>query len=103
MDEHQRRTWGRMLEQVDAYDAGDVTLAQLVTNLQGLLGATDLRDDALVREFWNHEAPIDMELELRTENWAPPGSANDDNLRGAIADYRVWASNVLATTDNERS
>ena len=92
-----------MLEQLDAYEAGDVSLAQLVRDLQGLLGATDLHDDSLVSEFWNHEAPIGMELELRTENWAPPGSASDDNLRRAITDYRAWASNVLATTNDERA
>jgi hypothetical protein len=103
MDDHQRRVWGRMIESIDAYRAGQFDLRKLVVDLQGLLGAVELHDDHLVREWWNHEAPIDMELELRTEAWAPEGSASDQALDRALSDFQTWARQVLDSTDGERT
>jgi len=92
-----------MTESVDAYRVGRLGLRKLVNDLQGLMAAADLHDQALINEFWNHEAPIDMELELRTEDWAPPGSASDEALYKALADFRSWVTAVLASTDDERT
>jgi hypothetical protein len=103
VDEHQRRVWMRMIKSVDAFRAGDVDLRKLVADLQGLLGAADLHDTDLINEWWNHAAPIDMELELRTEAWAPPGLASDDNLGRVLGDFEAWARSVLAATDHERT
>jgi hypothetical protein len=90
-----------MAESVDGYRAGEMDLQKLVQDLQGLMGAAGLHDPALIDEFWNHEAPIDMELELRTEDWAPPGSGSDEALDRALADFRSWAMEVLASTDDD--
>jgi|Tabmets5t2r1_1033131.scaffolds.fasta_scaffold09098_2 hypothetical protein len=76
-------------------------LQKLVQNLQGLMGAAGLHDQALIDEFWNHEAPIDVELGLRTEDWAPPGSGSDEALDRALADFRSWVIEVLMSTDDE--
>ena len=87
--------------------AADVTIAaplrKLVQDLQGLMGAADLYDLTLIDEFWNHEAPIGMELKLRTEDWAPAGSASDQALDGALDDFRSWVMEVLASTVDERT
>jgi hypothetical protein len=92
-----------MLERLDAHEGGSIDLGRLVVDLQGLMGAADLHDQHLVDEFWNFCAPIDMELELRTESWAPAGSASDEQLSAAMRDYRLWVERVLATTNDERS
>jgi len=92
-----------MAESVDAYRTGRLRLHKLVQDLQGLMGAADLHDQALIDEFWNHQAPIDMELELRTEDWAPPGSASDQNLDHALTEFREWVVEVLASTDDQRT
>jgi hypothetical protein len=92
-----------MIESIDAYRAGDRDLRKLVSDLQGLLGAADLHDTALVQAWWDHEAEIDMELELRTEGWAPPGSASDENLDPALTDFQTWARQVLVSTDDQRT
>ena len=42
-----------------------------------------------------------MELELRTEDWAAPGSGSDEALDGALRDFRHWVMKVLASTDDE--
>jgi hypothetical protein len=42
-----------------------------------------------------------MELELRTEDWAPPGSGSDEALDRALADFRRWVMDVLASTNDE--
>ena len=92
-----------MTEPLDQYEAGDIDLRKLASDLKGLLGASDLHDHALIDEFWNHFVEIDMELELRTEGWAPPGSASDERLREALGSYRQWVETVLARSDNQRT
>ena len=57
----------------------------------------------LVNEWRDHEAPIDMELELRTEAWAPDGSASDEALDRALTDFQTWAPAVLDSTDADRT
>jgi hypothetical protein len=90
-----------MAESVDVYRTGGMDLRKLVQDLQGLMGAAGLHRQALIDEFWCYEAPIDMELELRTEDWAPPGSGNDQALDRALADFRRWVMEVLASTDDQ--
>jgi hypothetical protein len=67
------------------------------------MGASDLKDERLIDEFWNHCAPIDTEHELRTEAWAPAGSANDEHLAAVIEDFRRWVNEVLSSTDDMRT
>jgi len=80
-----------------------MTLRKLVQDLQGLMGAADLHDQSLIAEFWSHEAPIDMELEPRTEDWAPPGSASDEALDRALTGFREWVMDVLSSTADQRT
>jgi hypothetical protein len=102
MDEHQRRVWGRVADQLDAYDTGELALGQLISNLQGLLGAADIHDQGLIEQFWDHLTPIDGEHELRTEPWAPPGTASDQRLTQALTDFRAWATTLLKDPDTNR-
>ena len=93
-----------MTESVDAHRAGRLGLRKLVNDLQGLMAAADLHDQALINEFWNHEAPIDMELELRTEDWAPPGSASDEALdkrwpTSGVGSRRCWRRQTMSGPD----
>jgi hypothetical protein len=97
MDEHQRRIWQTMIEEVDAYLGGEIPLEKLAVNLRGLVAASDLKAVKLEREWWEHFNPIDMELELRTEAWAPAGSASDEHLSEALATFRAWVLQVLST------
>jgi hypothetical protein len=102
VDEHQRRVWGRMVEVLDTYDAGDISLHKLVSDLQGLLGASDLHDPSVVSEFWEHFSKIEGEVELRTEPWAPPGLSTDESLRRALSEYRTWVLAILGDASSER-
>jgi hypothetical protein len=67
------------------------------------MAAADLHDQALIDEFWNHEVLIDSELELRTEDWAQPGSASAEALDRALAAFESWVADVLGSTDDERT
>ena len=102
MDDHQRRVWGRMITVLDDFDAGVIDLSTLCSQLKGLLGASDIHGEALIREFWDHFLQIDMELELRTESWAAPGAASDHRLRAALTHYRRWVEATLAAPSNVR-
>lgn len=103
MDDHQRRVWSRMIEYIEDYERGALGLGALCSSLEGLLGASDLRDQGLVEEFWNHFVEIDAEHELRTEAWAPVGAASDERLRQALAAYKAWVRDVLSTTDDSKT
>jgi hypothetical protein len=92
-----------MTESVDDFRAGQLDLRKLLNDLRGLMAAADLQDQAIIDEFWNHDAPIDMQLELRTEDWAPPGAASDEVLDQALTDFRRWATGVLDWPDDERT
>jgi hypothetical protein len=48
MDGHQRRIWRRMIDQIDQYRAGELSLSRLVTNLEGLLDASETRNANLL-------------------------------------------------------
>lgn len=92
-----------MIDEIASYRMGGIDLRTLVQRLQGLMGASDLHDGNLIDEFWSRQAPIDMELELRTEPWAPPGSASDIALQTALDDFVTWVQMILATTDDNRT
>lgn len=47
MDEHQRRLFSQMVDEVDRYRSGAIELRTLVQHLQGLMGAADLHDQTL--------------------------------------------------------
>jgi hypothetical protein len=103
VEAYQRKLWERMLERIDAFEAGEVGLTKLASDLRGLFTASDLHDTRLISEFWDRFQGIDMEDELRTEGWAPPGAASDEALSAALDDYRRWVVQVLATTDDRRT
>ena len=85
-----------MIDRLDSYESGEIDLAKLVEDLRGLFEAADIHDRQLRDEFELNWIRVDSELELRTEPWAPPGSASDASLREALASFRTWVSAVLA-------
>ena len=91
-----------MLEQLDSWDRGEIALTSLVSNLQGLFDASDVRHDGLRNEFYGRWAELDMVTELRTEPWAPPGVETDERLGSALASIRIYVEHVLAQPGRER-
>ena len=91
-----------MLDEIDSFRAGGIDLASLASNLKGLLGASDLHGIGLDRDFWDHFQEIDMELELRTEPWAPEGSSSDERLDRGLTLFREWVEGVLRSPNQER-
>lgn len=84
-----------MLERIDAYRAGSVTLAGLVNDLRGLFVEADPHDHPTRDDFEAHWSPIDAEYELRTEAWAPPGAASDERLAEVVASFASWVQSII--------
>jgi hypothetical protein len=103
MDDRQRLVWQNMLDRIDNYTRGSGSLQTLADDLRGLVSAADLHNRSLSADFWDHFQQIDKELELRTEPWAPPGSASDDQLSKALSGFRAWAQTTLDAADRERA
>src|SRR5947209_187360 len=87
--------WHQMLQRLDDFDAGRVGLGQLVSDLRGLFVAADSHDPRVRSEFEALWGFIDGEHELRTQPWAPPGSASDENLAASLRDLRQWVEQVV--------
>ncbi|MEU9890929.1 hypothetical protein [Sphaerisporangium sp. NPDC051011] len=96
VEDYQRAFIGRMVERLDAYAVGEVTLPKLVEDLRGLFEIVDPREWSIRDAFEDLWAELDAECDLRTESWAPPGSADDVHLRRSIDALRSWASRVAA-------
>ena len=96
MDDHQRRMWAAMLDEISLYRAGRSGLGPLVRSLRGLQVEADPHDAGVRDQFEVMRSPIDAVHELRTQAWAPAGAARDETLAGALDAFAEWAPDVLA-------
>ena len=44
-----------------------------------------------------------MEMELRTEAWAPTGSASDERLEDGLRAFVAWVNGLLSDADPTRA
>jgi hypothetical protein len=95
MDDRQRRVWAEMVRQIDDWEQGTIGLRRLVEALYGLLEASEMKGAEPADELYLRWTELDMELELRTEPWAPAGSSSDERLSTAIASIREHIQRVL--------
>jgi hypothetical protein len=91
-----------MLRQIDDWEQGTIGLRRLVEALYGLLEASEIdgvyvygKGSEHADELYRRWTELDMELELRTEPWAPAGSSSDERLSTAIASIREHIQRVL--------
>ncbi len=101
VDDHQRRMWAAMLDQVRQYRAGRLDLALLLERLRGLYVEADPHDADIRDQFEMMWSPIDAQQELRSEVWAPSGSASDEALDQALDAFVNWAAGVLAADSTQ--
>jgi hypothetical protein len=87
--------WAAMLDQISDYNAGRLGLGALVRDLRGLYVEADPHDAGVRDQFEVMWSPIDAEHELRTEPWAPPGSASDEALTRALDAFAEWVTGIL--------
>jgi hypothetical protein len=101
MDSHQRSMWESMLAEIERFQAGQLSLSKLVANLRGLYVEADPHDSTIRAGFEAVWSPIDGENDLRTQSWAPPGLASEDNLVAELAHFSEWVEGVLAADQTE--
>ena len=93
--------WECMLREVDGFRAGHLPLGKLVADLRGLFVEADPHDQGIRSEFEAVWGVIEGEHELRTEPWAPAGSASDANLARSLDEFTVWVRGLLAADTSE--
>jgi len=96
VDDHQRKMWAAMLGQIGEYQTGRLDLGALTAGLRGLYVEADPHDAGVRDQFEIMWAPIDAQHELRTESWAPAGSASDEAPDQALDAFTEWVSAILA-------
>jgi hypothetical protein len=84
MDVQQATLLEQMVGQAAELRGGGLPIDRLAANLRGLFDATGIRSPDLRDEFQDLWADIDIESELRTEPWAPPGAVSDERLTRAL-------------------
>jgi len=85
-----------MLDEINELRLGEIDLQTLVNDLRGLYVEADPHDEKVRQGFEVVWAQLDGQLELRTESWAPAGSASDEGLQRALDEFRDWVTGVLA-------
>lgn len=90
-----------MLDALNDFRAGRLPLGQLVSDLRGYFVEADPQDPTIRSDFEMMWSPLDGELELRTEAWAPPGAATDQSLASAVAEFDGWVREVLASDESQ--
>ena len=103
MDVQQATVLRQMVGQVAEFRGSGLPIDRLAANLRGLFDATGIRSPDLRDEFQDLWTDIDMESELRTESWAPPGAASDERLTRALDSLIVWARESVAASDGQRA
>jgi hypothetical protein len=93
--------WQRMITETERCGSGDLSLGELLTELRGLYVEADPHDPALRSDFEEAWGRIEGEHELRTEPWAPAGSARDENLAAALSRFREWVQRVVAADNTD--
>jgi hypothetical protein len=101
VDDHQRRMWSQMLDRVDEYEHGRIDLARLVEDLRGLFIEADPHDVSTRQSFEDVWLSLDIENELRTEGWAPPGVASPESLHRAVESFRSQVRSILDADPTE--
>jgi hypothetical protein len=106
------RRGGRLLPYAALFvvaDPADHSLPELgvlVDDLRGLFVEADPHDSTVRSDFERYWAPVDGRYELRSEAWAPPGLANDDDPARSLDEFRDWVSGTVladpSTDHNQR-
>ncbi|MEU9886898.1 hypothetical protein [Sphaerisporangium sp. NPDC051011] len=86
----------QMVERIDLYREGGLSLPKLVADLRGLFDASGLRGWAESDAFYDLWVDLDSESDIRTETWAPPDSADDARLAAALDGLRAWATTTAS-------
>jgi len=79
-----------MNDELDEFSRGAVTLGELVSRIRGLYSAAEISDPDVRTAFETAWIKLDYENELRTEPWAPVGSATEEGLENALLGMSDW-------------
>lgn len=104
VDDHQRAMWTRMLDRLLAFETDEIDLTKLVRDLRGLFVEADPHAAHLRDDFELHWIELDMNDELRTQTWAPPGAYDKARVHRGIDAFRDWvAHSVLADSSSDHN
>jgi hypothetical protein len=94
MEPWQAALIGRIVDEIDRFNAGRKSLPKLVEDSRGLFEAAGISNDETRMAFESAWGDVDGQVELRTEAWSRPEWVSDQALNDAISRLRVWASEV---------
>lgn len=89
---------GQIVDRVDEFLAGRLSLRKVVEDARGLFDAANIPGKELRWEFEAAWSPVDGQLELLTEPWGDPDSATAKDT-SALLNLRKWAADVAGRAD----
>lgn len=94
MDGWKRDLLGRIVDEINRYSEGQLSLRSLVENARGLFDAADISDQPVREAFELVWAPLSGQLGLRTAEWANPAWSSEEDPETALRDLRDWANQI---------
>jgi hypothetical protein len=94
MEPWQAALIGRIVDEIDRFNAGRKSLLKLVEDSRGLFEAADISDNETRMAFELVWVAVDAQAELRTEPWSKPEWISEQALNDALANLRRWATEV---------
>lgn len=71
LNEHQLRLWNSMIKFIDDYLKGDITFSQLVSSLEGSLGAGEFKNQNLIKEWYRLWTPLEIYKAVKLDKAEP--------------------------------
>jgi len=69
MNEHQNLLWQNMIDSIQKYLNGETKdFYDLVGKLEGALDASEIKDDALISQWYNYWAPLEVRRAIEGNN-----------------------------------
>ena len=93
--------WEAMASEVERFRRGNLSLGKLVADLRGLFVEACPHEPAVRSEFEAMWSEIDGENDLRTQPWAPPGSASDARLDRSLSEFVKWVRGVVMADSSD--
>jgi hypothetical protein len=84
MEPWQAALIGRIVDEIDRFNAERISLPKLVENSRGLFEAADISDNETRMAFELVWVAVDAQVELQTEAWSRPEWVSEHPERGDI-------------------
>lgn len=87
--DHQKRLWQSMIRFTDDYLAGKIAFSAMVASLEGILDASDIKDQDVIKKWYDMWTPLEI---IRADTDA---SVSDEEKMKAAKEMKIYLQSVI--------